>query len=252
MRGSWRQNKECNILTPQLFWLSQPFFPVLLGCSTGGLGTQPLLGHGSHSSIFSPTHLNSLSPGLYNNLTPTYFLRASQFALSSTPRQTIKHLIPKIEWAIVWALNYYITQSRRKSSASWVATSWSKCGRESHTRPKGFGALMSWGPEKILIRCSKESQHPAEWTPRPPVEHQKNEKDTTLMAMKVGVKISQKYTVLASAVQYISAGTCIWEWNRKMKLVFLTSGLWQESPSYKSQHAGLWYNNNSSCCSILY
>ena len=34
---SWRPNKDCNILTPpQLFWLSQPFFPVLLGCSTGG------------------------------------------------------------------------------------------------------------------------------------------------------------------------------------------------------------------------
>ena len=26
---------------------------------------------------------------------------------------------------------------------------------------------MSWGPEKMLIRCSKESQHPAEWTPGP-------------------------------------------------------------------------------------
>ena len=40
-----------------------------------------------------------------------------------------------------------------------------RSGRESHTRPKGLGALMSWGPEKMLIRCSKESQHPAEWTP---------------------------------------------------------------------------------------
>ena len=41
---------------------------------------------------------------------------------------TIKHSISKIEWAIVWALNYYITQSRRKSSAIWVrgavAASW--------------------------------------------------------------------------------------------------------------------------------
>ena len=26
---------------PPLFWLSQPFFPVLLGCSTGDLGAQP-------------------------------------------------------------------------------------------------------------------------------------------------------------------------------------------------------------------
>ena len=28
---------------------------------------------------------------------------------------TIKHSISKIEWAIVWTLNYYIAQSRRKS-----------------------------------------------------------------------------------------------------------------------------------------
>ena len=93
VRGSWRPNKDCNILTPELFWLSQPFFPVLLGCSTGGLGAQPLLGHGSHSSIFSPTDLNFLSPGSYNNLTPTYFLRASQFALHSTPQQSRSPLI---------------------------------------------------------------------------------------------------------------------------------------------------------------
>ena len=84
VRGSWRLNKDCSILSPQLFWLSQPFFPVLLGCTTGGLGAQPLPGHGSHSSIFSPTDLNFLSPWLYNNLAPTYFLRASQFALNST------------------------------------------------------------------------------------------------------------------------------------------------------------------------
>ena len=43
-----------------------------------------------------------------------------------------------------------------------------------------------WGPEKLLIRCSKEIQHPAEWTPGPPVEHQENEKDTTLTAIRVG------------------------------------------------------------------
>ena len=86
-RGSWKPNKDCNILSPQLFWISQLFFPVLLGSLTGGLRAQPLVGHGSHSSIFSPTDLNFLSPGLYNNLTPTYFLRAPQFALNSTPRQ---------------------------------------------------------------------------------------------------------------------------------------------------------------------
>ena len=31
---------------------------------------------------------------------------------------TINHAIPKIEWAIEWALNYYIIQSRQKSSSS--------------------------------------------------------------------------------------------------------------------------------------
>ena len=93
---------------------------------------------------------------------------------------TIKHSISKIEWA----LNYYITQSRRKlrqlSSGQRVRVpvEW-RCGWESHTRPKEPGALMSWVPEKMLIRCNKESHHTAEWAPRPPVEHQENKKDTT-------------------------------------------------------------------------
>ena len=30
---------------------------------------------------------------------------------------------------------------------------------------------LNWGPEKMLIRWSKESQHPVEWNPGPPVEH---------------------------------------------------------------------------------
>ena len=72
---------------PPLFCISPPFCPVLLGCLIGGLRAQPLLGHGSHSSIFSPTDLNFLSAGLYNNLTSTY-LRASWFALNSTLRQS--------------------------------------------------------------------------------------------------------------------------------------------------------------------
>ena len=70
---------------------------------------------------------------------------------------TIKHAIPRIEWA----LNYYITQSRQEVRQLELET---RCGRESHARPKGpSGAPMSWGPEKLLIRCSKESHHPAEW-----------------------------------------------------------------------------------------
>ena len=89
---SWRLNRTATYW-PRLFWLSQPFFPVLLGCSTGGLGAQPLLGHGSHSRIFSPTDLNFLSPGLYNNLMLIYFVWASQFALNSILWQSRSPLI---------------------------------------------------------------------------------------------------------------------------------------------------------------
>ena len=71
---------------------------------------------------------------------------------------TIKHSISKVAWAIKWALNYYIAPSRQKSRQLSCSQLETKCDRESHTRPKGLGALMSWGPEKRLIKCSKESQ----------------------------------------------------------------------------------------------
>ena len=98
---------------------------------------------------------------------------------------TIKHAIPKTEWAIEWALNYYITLSRQ------LEISWSKrrdvVGKATPGRRGPRGHLMSWGPEKLLIRCGRESQHLAEsWAPGPPVEHQENEKYTTPMAIRVG------------------------------------------------------------------
>ena len=44
----------------------------------------------------------------------------------------------------------------------------------------------------MLIRCGKESHHPAEsWAAGPPVEHLENEKDATLRAIRVGVNILQ-------------------------------------------------------------
>ena len=42
--------------------------------------------------------------------------------------------------------------------------------RKAISGQRGLRALMSWGPEKLLIRCSKESHHPAEWASGPPVE----------------------------------------------------------------------------------
>ena len=63
---------------------------------------------------------------------------------------TIKHAISKIKWAIKWAFNYYIAQSRQNSSEWAVAgeleTERTRCARESHTRPRGAeGTPMEFG-----------------------------------------------------------------------------------------------------------
>ena len=79
VRGELETEQNCNILTPTLLAIA-----AFLSRSLGLLNRGP----GSHSSIFSPTDLNFLSPGLYNNLMSTYFLRASQFAPNSTLRQS--------------------------------------------------------------------------------------------------------------------------------------------------------------------
>ena len=42
----------------------------------------------------------------------------------------INHAIPKIEWAIEWALNYYITQSRQKSRVGVPVTVGDGVGEE--------------------------------------------------------------------------------------------------------------------------
>ena len=48
--------------------------------------------------------------------------------------------------------------------ASRVPTSWRRdVVRKAASGWRGLWALMSWGPEKLLIRCRKESHHPAEW-----------------------------------------------------------------------------------------
>ena len=125
----------------------------------------------------------------------TYELHDSYFRL-----MTIKHSISKIEWAS----NDYITQLSSSLSGSCVQLSCrqleTKCGRESHTRSKGLGALVSWGPEKMLIRCSKGRQHSAEWTLGPPVEyHSKGEQERHNVTVKrVEVKIFQLRSVSSS------------------------------------------------------
>ena len=73
-----------------------------------------------------------------------------------------------------------------------------RCGRESPAKralgaPDWVGSQKSWGPEKLLIRCSKESHQPAEsWAPGPPVEQPlRTRKTHTLTAIRVEVIILQ-------------------------------------------------------------
>ena len=112
--------------------------------------------------------------GLMRRGRVTSELRDSYFRL-----MTIKHSISKIEWAS----NDYITQL--SSTASWVAASWSRdvVGKATPGR-RGLGPWWVWGPEKMLIRCSKESQHPAEWTPASREQERHN-----VTAIRVEVKI---------------------------------------------------------------
>ena len=87
---------------------------------------------------------------------------------------TIKHSISKIKWAS----NDYITQLGSTSQLNWVpipvefdvqgASGVASRVPDSWEKPHPTeGALGNpdgvWGPEKMLIRYSKESQHPAEW-----------------------------------------------------------------------------------------
>ena len=63
---------------------------------------------------------------------------------------TIKHSISKIQWAIVWALNYYLTQLSSSPRSSCQKNSRhleTRCGRESYTRPRGPAETpMEWTP----------------------------------------------------------------------------------------------------------
>ena len=101
--------QNCNILTPTLMAITA-FLSRSPGLINRGLGGPASLGHGPHSSIFSPTataqsgvwgppllgtgslyhilsptNLNFLSPGLYNNLTPTLLIASVTISHSIQP-----------------------------------------------------------------------------------------------------------------------------------------------------------------------
>ena len=72
---------------------------------------------------------------------------------------TIKHSISKIQSAIVWALNYYLTQLSLGPRCSCQQTPRgleTRCGREGHTRPRG----PSESPDEVdpNIRRTRKTQ----------------------------------------------------------------------------------------------
>ena len=84
--------QNCNILTPTLMAIT-----AFLSCSPGLLNWGPRrpasLGHDPHSSIFTPTDLNFLSPGLYNNLTPTLLPASVTISHSIQPLDSQGHIL---------------------------------------------------------------------------------------------------------------------------------------------------------------
>ena len=74
----------------------------------------------------------------------------------------------------MWALNYYLTQLSFGCQSSCQQTPReleTRCGREGHTRPRG-----------VLGKA------PMEWTPRPLVEHLREQERHNVMVITVGSK----------------------------------------------------------------
>ena len=100
---------------------------------------------------------------------------------------TIKHAIPKIEWAIKLLYNLVKTGSQ-----SWRSDELeTRCGRESYTQLKGPSGPPMEFRDPLVTRCGRESPHTAEWASGPPVEQPWRTRKTTLMAIRVVVNILQ-------------------------------------------------------------
>ena len=72
MRGELETEQNCNILTPTLMAIAA-FLSRSPGLLNRGPGGPASLGHGPHSTIFSPTNSNFLCTELYYCFTPTQF-----------------------------------------------------------------------------------------------------------------------------------------------------------------------------------
>ena len=90
VRGELETEHNCNILTHTLMAITA-FLSRSPGLLNRGPGGPASLWHGPHSSIFSPTNLNFLSSGLYNNLTPTLLPASVTISHSILPLDSQGH-----------------------------------------------------------------------------------------------------------------------------------------------------------------
>ena len=92
---------------------------------------------------------------------------------------TIKHTIPKIEWAIELLYNSVRTGSQ------WVGdqVSWRRYGRESHhPTERAIGTHdCVWRPDQLERRCWNENMSERGWAPRPPVEQSRRTRTTHVL-----------------------------------------------------------------------
>ena len=77
-------------------------------------------------------------------------------------RSSGRRTIIKFSWVrrASWIEFRFQLSSTPRGPAEWPVefqTVGEEMCRERHIRPKGSWALMSWGPEKMLIRCVKEA-----------------------------------------------------------------------------------------------
>ena len=113
---------------------------------------------------------------------------------------TIRHAISKIEWA----LNHYITQLSSSPSgvASRVPDSWRRDVVGKATPDRGSPQEPQWslGSREVADKNSKESQHPAEWTPGLRLSIRRTRK-TQRDGHNSGVKILQLCSISSSLSQ---------------------------------------------------
>ena len=126
----------------------------------------------------------------------TLFVKLERVVWGFTVRGSSRSNITEIFWPQIYGRQrcvfLVLVSVRQEVSELETDELETRCGRESYQPAEGGLRVPSSFGDPLVTRCVRKSQHSAEsWTPRPSVEHQENEEDTTLIAIRVGVNILQ-------------------------------------------------------------